>query len=336
MGRPSKRVMRACRVLRECAAPCERCRAAPAGMGRAFCRESPLRCACRDHEPRFSHRAGSAEKCTTIRLSSPPARPTYPPDRALRGASRRGSMALAAGRSAAVCMGSWDAHGAPGAPRPAIQPALRHRSLQARGPPGGRRRLTVAAAAFDVSVRPYTLRKGDTLQSIAKKRGARRARARSRSGAARRGARRRARATSAWGPPARRAPRGPALPPPRPRRLHGAADHQHQPRRQPGQGARPGGGGGPGGGAGGAAAAGARRAAWPPTGLCAAAGHAPAVAAAGSLPANSARAPPPPPPMPAPLRCGRGRPSCCRRAACPAATRRSWRASDRCTGESLS
>ncbi|KAI8471125.1 MAG: chitinase-related protein [Monoraphidium minutum] len=50
--------------------------------------------------------------------------------------------------------------------------ALRSRpphSLQALG--GSRRGLRVAASAFDVSVRPYTLRKGDTLDSIARKRG---------------------------------------------------------------------------------------------------------------------------------------------------------------------
>ncbi|GBF94956.1 hypothetical protein Rsub_07457 [Raphidocelis subcapitata] len=41
---------------------------------------------------------------------------------------------------------------------------------RARAPAAGRRSVSVAAS-FNVSVRPYTLRKGDTLESIAKKRG---------------------------------------------------------------------------------------------------------------------------------------------------------------------
>jgi hypothetical protein len=146
---------------------------------------------------------------------------------------------------------------------------------QTRAPAAGRRSVSVAAS-FNVSVRPYTLRKGDTLESIAKKRGALPARGppppphcvpvqpaggyprpggnlQQRAGPAgcRSGRRQRGRAAGGGRRPAlpprrRRAVLAPQRRPPPPRRtqthlpprLHRAADHQHQPRRQPGQGGR--------------------------------------------------------------------------------------------------
>jgi len=232
-------------------------------------------------------------------------------------------------------------------------------SLQVRAPQCSRRSVRVSAAAFDVSVRPYTLRKGDSLQSIAKKRGK-----------SLRARRRRCGQVQPVEPRARGWPPAPpsasgaqptaytassdhlctilthaASLPSIDRRLHCAADHQHQPRRQPRQGAPPGlllrlqpisacslfqkrG-------RAGVWHGGARSGAWGGacSGVVAACRQQDWIGLLHGGPGAYHHHPPHPLPAPPSGRSRRARPSCCRPAGCRRATRRSWRASAPSTGE---